>query len=102
MVLAENVSDLQGRLLVPEGTALTERHLRAFQMLGIPCLKVRGAGEEEAVAPVISPELRAAATTRLRERMQHQDLTHPAIIEIMQFAIEREARLMASGERPGA
>jgi hypothetical protein len=102
MVLGEDVHDQQGRLLLPQGTVLTERHLRAFQMLGILSLKVRGAGEEEEAAPVISPEILAEAESRVRERMRHHDLAHPAIAVIIQFAVQREARLLASGERPHA
>lgn len=102
MILAEDVHDQQGRLLLPSGSALTDRHLRAFQMWGILTVKVRGAGEEEAPEPVISPELLAEAEIRVRERMQHNDLESPVIVEILRFAVQREARLLAAGDRPHA
>jgi hypothetical protein len=102
MILAEDVHDQQGRLLMPSGTALTERHLRAFQMWGILTVKVRGAGEEEAPELVISPETLAEADARVRERLRQHDLTSPVIAEILQFAVQREARRIATGERPNA
>jgi hypothetical protein len=102
MILAEDVHDQQGRLLLPSGSALTERHLRAFQMWGILTVKVRGAGEEELPEPVVSPEILAEAETRVRERMRQHDLDAPVIAEIVKFAIQREARLLAAGGRPNA
>ncbi len=102
MVLAESVHDQQGRLLLPDGSALTERHLRAFQMWGILTVKVRGAGEEDPPEPVVSPEILAEAERRVRERMRLNDLELPVITEVVRFAVQREARLIASGERPHA
>lgn len=98
MILAEDVHDQQGRLLLPSGSELTERHLRAFQMWGILTVKIRGTGEEPA-EPVVSPEILAAAETRVRERMAHHDLEHPVLAEIFRYAVQREARCMAAGER---
>ncbi len=102
MILAEDVHDQQGRLLLPSGSELTERHLRAFQMWGILTVKIRGAGEEEPPELVISPEVLAAADAKVRERLRSQDLESPVIAEIFQFAVQREARLLAAGERPHA
>lgn len=99
MILAEDVHDQQGRLLLPSGSELTERHLRAFQMWGILTVKVRGAGEEEPPELVISPEVLAAADAKVRERLRSHDLESPVIAEIFQFAVQREARLRAAGER---
>ena len=101
MVLAEDVHDQQGRLLLPSGSELTERHLRAFQMWGILTVKVRGAGEEPS-EPVISPEILAEAEARVRQRMHNNDLALPVIAEILRFAVQREARLLAAVERPHA
>jgi hypothetical protein len=102
MTLAEDVHDQLGRLLLPGGTALTERHLHAFQMWGILTVKVRGAGQVEAAEPVISPEILAQAEARVRERMRHQDLGAPVIVEVIRFTVQREARLIAAGDRPDA
>lgn len=101
MILAEDVHDQQGRLLLPSGSALTDRHLRAFQMWGIPTVKVRGTGVEPP-EPVVSPEILAEAGRRVRERLRLNDLEQPVIAEILRFAVEREARRIAAGERPDA
>jgi hypothetical protein len=102
MTLAEDVHDQLGRLLLPGGTALTERHLRAFQMWGILTVKVRGAGEAEAPEPVISPEILAQAEARVLARLRQQDLTSPVIQEVIRFTVQRESRLIATGDRPHA
>jgi hypothetical protein len=101
MVLAEDVHDQQGRLLLPSGSELTERHLRAFQMWGIISVKIRGNGEE-APEPVVSPEILAEADRRIRERFRLHDLEQPVIAEVFRFAVDREARLIAAGDRPHA
>ncbi len=102
MILAGDVHDQQGRLLLPGGSTLTSRHIRAFQMWGILTVKVRGTGEEEPAESVLSPEILAAAEARVRERMHNNDLESPVIMEIVRFAVQREARLIAAGERPHA
>jgi hypothetical protein len=102
MILMEDVHDQQGRLLIPSGTALTDRHLRAFQMWGILSVKVGGTGEDEPPELVISPEILAEAETRVRERLRQNDLESPVILEILRFAVQREARLIAAGERSHA
>lgn len=102
MALAEDVHDQLGRLLLPSGTTLTERHLRAFQMWGILTVKVRGIGEAEAPEPVISPEIIAQAEALVLERMRHQDLTSPVIQEIIRFTVQREARRIAAADGPHA
>jgi hypothetical protein len=101
MILAEDVLDQQGRLLLPSGSDLTDRHLRAFQMMGILAVKVRGTGAEPP-EPVLSPEILAEAEARVRARLHNNDLEQPVIAEIYRFAVQREARRLAAGERPHA
>ena len=57
MVIAEEMRDQQGRLLMPAGTELTERHLRAFQLWGIMTVRVLGRAEWKRSAPLeLTPE----------------------------------------------
>jgi len=98
MVLAENVNDAQGRLLVPQGTELTERHLRAFQLWGVLGVRVRGAEGEEPPTPPISPEHLAQAEARIRARFRTTDVTHPMLAELLSICVLREATRLARGE----
>ena len=96
-VLGENVHDAQGRLLMPAGTELTERHLRAFQLWGIMAVRVRGAEGEEAGVPEVSAEALAAAMERIIPRFAHNDLRHPLIAVLVEGCAYREARRAAGG-----
>ena len=98
MVLGENVQDGQGRLLMPAGTELTERHLRAFQLWGIMSVRVRGADGEEPGAPEVSPEALTAARERVLPRFVRNDVQHPLIAALIESCTRREARQMAGGE----
>lgn len=101
MVLAENVNDAQGRLLVPQGTELTDRHLRAFQLWGILGVRVRGPEGEEPPAPPISPECLAEAEARVRARFCTSPLAHPVLAELLRICTLREAGRLARGEADG-
>ena len=99
MVLGEDVHDAQGRLLMPKGTVLTERHLRAFQLWGILSVLVLGPeGEEPPPAP-ISPELLARAEELVRRRFRNNDPTHPLIAALIAACTLREARRIADAAR---
>ena len=95
MVLTEDVHDAQGRLLMPRGTELTARHLRAFQLWGILGVPIRGQEGEAPPLPPPSPELLAEAEEQVRARFRHNDLTHPGMVELFRVCILREARRLA-------
>ncbi|MEP6572202.1 MAG: hypothetical protein ABJD11_05880 [Gemmatimonadota bacterium] len=93
MVVAEDVADQQGRLLLGAGTTLTERHLRAFLMWGIRGIRVRGADDEEIVAPLpVSAERLAEAEELLRPHFQHCEMSDPVIAELFMYCALREAQ----------
>lgn len=95
MVLADEVRDQQGRLLMPSGTELTDRHLRAFQMWGIMTVRIRsGDGTEPAETP-LSPEALAAGRAVVLDRLRDTDPAHPFIAELVDRCAEREARRLA-------
>lgn len=104
MVIAEEVRDQQGRLLMPAGTALTDRHLRAFSLWGIMTIRVRGeGGADDAEAPLeLTPEQVAEAEAIVRARFPVADLDHPFVAELLRLAALREARRLAlEGRRHG-
>ena len=90
MVLAADVVDGGGRLLLPNGTALTDKHLRYCQMWGITEAEVIGAeGSEPANDATLDPELVARVEATLTVRFEPIDRTHPAIAPLFQHCVQR-------------
>jgi hypothetical protein len=48
MILAEDVKDVQGRLLLANGRPIGPEHIRVFKIWGIPQVEVRGGGGRRA------------------------------------------------------
>lgn len=100
MTLAEEVRDQQGRLLMPAGTALTDRHLRAFQLWGILSVRIRAAeaGAPDPSDPPLSAEELSLGEAIVRGRLRNTDAGHPLIAELIRLCTEREARRLARDE----
>lgn len=95
MVLADEVRDQQGRLLMPSGTELTDRHLRAFQMWGIMTVRIRTGDGTEPAEPPLTAEALAAGRAVVLARLRDTDASHPFIAELVERCGEREARRLA-------
>jgi len=95
MVLCRNVCDRSGRMLLPAGAELTEKHFSIFRMWGI--LEVEIVGEsvvEDVDVPLheeIDPALLAEARVEMEWLFTHNDPEHPAIKELMRICTERRA-----------
>jgi hypothetical protein len=102
MMLAEEVRDQQGRLLVQAGTELTDRHLRAFRLWGIMSVRIRAADAEPGPAevPLSAAEL-ARGESVVRDRLRETDPEHPLMAELIRICTVREARRLARGETHG-
>jgi hypothetical protein len=96
MVLADEVRDQQGRLLMPAGTELTARHLRAFQLWGILGVRIQAGDQAQAPAePPLSPEQLAQGRAAVLGRLRESDPADPLIAELVQFCAAREARRLS-------
>jgi hypothetical protein len=94
MVLAAPLTDAGGRLLLPAGTALTEKHLRYFQMWGIPEADIEGGdhpAERDAEA-ALDPVRVAQATDEARLQFRHADLDHPVLGQLFRHCVLVAAR----------
>lgn len=92
MVLASPVSDRRGRLLMPEGRALGEKHLDALPMWGISHIEIEGEDElSEDLNVEVAPWAVARAGEEMAHRLLHADLSHPVMKEIAALAIQRRA-----------
>ena len=96
MVLADEIRDQQGRLLMPAGTELTTRHLRAFQLWGILSVRITsGDTGAEPAEPPLTPEELEAGRALVLARLRDTDPSHPFIAELVQLCTVREARRLA-------
>lgn len=97
MVLSRNVCDRSGRMLLPAGAELSEKHFSIFRMWGVLEIEVVGAAPAEDVdlqpgsAEEIDPGLLAAAKKEVERIFIYNDPEHPAIRELMRICTERRA-----------
>jgi len=94
MVLAEPVLDRRGRLLMPAGRELEEKHLEALPMWGIAHVQVEGEGmpDEGKLMEEMAPWAVAQAGEEVAHRFVHADVTHPVMKELRALAIRRRTR----------
>ena len=95
MVLASDVCDRSGRLLLKGSTELNDRHLLILRTWGIVEAEVAGAeeySESPEFANAIAPELWSAIEGEITPFFHHADLTHPAMKELQRMRIMKKAR----------
>ncbi|MBM4187636.1 MAG: hypothetical protein FJ206_10025 [Gemmatimonadetes bacterium] len=92
MVLSAEIVDGAGRLLLPKGTALTEKHIRYCQMWGIAEVEIEAdEGPDVSESLADDPVRIAAATAQLEPRLRAVDLAHPVIAELFRYAVRSKA-----------
>lgn len=91
MVLSGPVTDRRGRLLIPAGQALSDKHVNALRMWGIASLEIEGDEEVEPVVAVSSEAVEAARVS-LQPLYRHADLTHPFLRQLFEYCVERKAK----------
>src|ERR1039458_4751191 len=95
MVVARDVKNIDGTLLVPSGCELSERQINILQAWGVVEVEVE-AGEELAKAhdPLaqLPPETLARITAELRARYWAPDGFGPVPAEIFQLILLRQAQ----------
>jgi hypothetical protein len=94
MILAADVRDPLGRLLVAEGTVVTDRHSQILKKWGIHVVEVQ-ADQEDGRAD-ITPEILEKAQHLTRDRFRLCDLEHPCVAELLLLATDRAARRLAA------
>lgn len=91
MVLANPITDRRGRLLIPAGQALSDKHVNALKMWGIVSLDIEGDEEPEVVVNV-SPQALEAARDEQQALYRHADLTHPFMRQLFEHRLQQRAR----------
>jgi hypothetical protein len=99
MVVARDVVNENGAVLLTTGTELSLQHLRSLKMWGIHSIDVAGEVGTETdnqTASKFSPELQQAAVARVDRRFRFVIAKSPAVTLIRDFAIQRVASQLAS------
>jgi HD-like signal output (HDOD) protein len=88
MVIADDVRDIKGRLLLARGKPIGPDHIRIFKIWGIPQVEIAGAPEGEAAAPApIDPARLEAARQETERLFALTESDHPAVKEIFNQAV---------------
>lgn len=94
MVLKSNVCDRSGRMLLPSGGELTDRHLKIFRTWGVLEADIEGDDGVETTQDFIiedvDPGSLAEAEEQVRCIFRHNEQEHPAIKELMRLCITRK------------
>ncbi len=88
MVLADDLRDRSGRLLIGKGTALTEKNIKVCKIWGVIEADIAGISQEDISSERLKqfdPETLEAVEQVVRKRFIHNDLNHPAIRELLRI-----------------
>lgn len=93
-VLAAEVHDCNGRLLIPSGKELSERHLDALRMWGVTHCEIEGDGPEEDETAQLDPEVLAEAGEVVDALFLHNAdrADHPFLVQLRDASLLRVAR----------
>ena len=93
MILADDVKDQNGMLIVSHGQSISEKHLRTFKTWGITEIDIEeNMGDQEEVGPggknevIVSEEVKE----KVDELFRYTDKQHPAMVELMELCIVRK------------
>jgi hypothetical protein len=95
MLLAADVHDRNGRLLLGAGTELTDKHIYVFRTWGVVEADIEGVDEDEAGQPfagTVDPDQWAVAESEIQPLFRHVDPGHPAMVQLLRLSIMRRVR----------
>lgn len=95
MVLASDVHDRSGRMLLGSGAELTQKHLVIFRIWGVLEADIAGHGSDVAADQIpadVDPLELIAAGQELAPLFRHTNMNHPAIIELTLLAALRKVQ----------
>lgn len=95
MILAGDVFDRTGRLLLGSGTELTGKHLVIFRTWGVREANVSGMNDCEApvqLPPDVTMDDLRAIEKELEPYFRHSGVDHPAIQELLRLAATKKVQ----------
>lgn len=97
MVLASDVLDRRGRLLIPAGRALAQKHVEALRMWGVERIDVEGDAPTKAASPDIPPAVLKQAREEVELLFRNAGEEHPFLEALKSLSTQRRARARANG-----
>lgn len=94
MVLAGDVMDRMGRVILRAGLKLTELHLKTLKAWGITETDIQGEENEKVEEKT---EIPAAVEAQLKEAFRHTDQTHPAMKELFRLSVLYQLKQTGKG-----
>ena len=96
MVLAADVLDRRGRLLIPAGRALAQKHVDALRMWGVERIDVVGDAPKRAANPEIPPAVLSQAREEVELLFRNAGGEHPFLEALKSVSTQRRARAQAA------
>ncbi|CAK0764982.1 conserved hypothetical protein [Gammaproteobacteria bacterium] len=98
MIIADNIKDRSGRVLLRSGTELTDKHIKILKTWGIRCIEISGADDAIETTPVIiiDPVLLAKAAKIADTLFQHVDREHSAMKELSALCVQHLAQQLGN------
>jgi HD-like signal output (HDOD) protein len=88
-ILAEDVRDVNGRLLLARGNKIGKSHLRIFKIWGISEVFIADrSGNGDKNKPEMNPDMVEQVQKNVKRLFHRMDLDHPAIKEIYNLSVE--------------
>lgn len=88
MVLADEVRDISGRLLLGKGKTIQPSHFKTFKIWGVTEVNIRGNNDDkEEIKPNFDPEQYEKIKETTQQVFCYSDLEHPAIKEIFRLSV---------------
>ena len=88
-VLAEEVRDVNGRLLLSKGHTIEAKHIRVFKIWGISEVNLLADDHhDEPSDPLMDPAMIEQTKKNVATLFCHVDLEHPAIKEVYKIAVQ--------------
>ena len=88
-VLAEEVRDMNGRLLLSKGHTIEANHIRIFKIWGVSEVNLGGDDHcDDTSDPSVDPVMIEQTEKSVKALFCHTDLDHPAIKEIYRIAVQ--------------
>ena len=106
MIAAQDILDSNGRLIVPQGTKLTEKHIQALKMWGIPSIQVETG--EAAPGPATRPaapavSIAAAIRTKQLFKFNADKVSNPFVASLTRLTYARLSDKFGPGDgKPAA
>ena len=88
-ILAEEVRDINGRLLLARGNEIGDNHIRIFKIWGVSEVSVEGPAQSSDKFDLkVNPEMFEQVSETVKVLFQHTDLEHPIVKKIFNLAVQ--------------